>query len=500
MPLIFVLLSALAVATGGGDGLPVAAPTAVGMSASRLTKIDHVIERGITAGGYPGAAVVVGRRGSAVWEKGFGRLGWNASDPAVDAQNTIYDLASLTKVIGTTTALMILFDDGKIRLDDPVRQFIPDFTGENKDRVTIRMLLEHRSGLPAGRDIWRIASSPADARRAIIETPLAFYPGQYYEYSDLGADMLGFVVESASGKPLDQFLRERVFTPLGMVNTSFRPSDTLRTRVAPTADNPPRGYPLRGEVHDENAYALGGVAGHAGMFSTAADLSVFAQMMLNGGEFQGARLIADSTVSLFTKRAAGTRALGWDTCGGKGSCGKYLSDRAYGHTGFTGTSVWIDPDRKMFVILLTNRVHEARAKRPATVIEDVRADLADAASLAVTDNPDGMLEMPRSFRADKAVGWNKPVRRIRHRSRTSRSTVKKKSVNSKSAIIKAGSQKSSSKKPSSASVKSAMTSGASGSKPTAARSRAAKARVSRTARSTRATSHSASTAKKWTSK
>lgn len=437
--MVSLLFSALFLATGGGDGLPVATPTSVGMSASRLAKIDHVVERGITAGGYPGAAIVVGRRGSAVWEKGFGRLGWSATDPDVDAQTTIYDLASLTKVVGTTTALMMLFDDGKIQLDDPVSKFVPDFAGGNKDLVTIRMLLEHRSGLPAGRDIWRIASSPADARRAVIETPLVFRPGQYYEYSDLGADMLGFVVEGASGKPLDQFLLERVFTPLGMVNTGFRPNDSLRTRIAPTEVNPPRGYPLHGEVHDENAYALGGVAGHAGIFSTAADLSVFAQMMLNGGEFQGKRLIADSTVSLFTKRAAGTRALGWDTCGGKGSCGKYLSDRAYGHTGFTGTSLWIDPDREMFVILLTNRVHAARAKRPATVIEDVRADLADAAVLSVTDDPDGVMAMPASFRTDRAVGWNKPLRRIRHRSKSSHTTtIKKKATTSKSAIVQTG--------------------------------------------------------------
>jgi CubicO group peptidase (beta-lactamase class C family) len=435
--LLSLLFSAFVFAGGGGgEGLPVATPTSVGMSASRLAKIDHVVERGIIAGGYPGAAVVVGRRGSAVWEKGFGRLSWSTSSPVVDAQSSIYDLASLTKVVGTTTALMMLYDDGKIQLDDPVSKFIPEFTGGFKDLVTIRLLLEHRSGLPAGRDIWRIASSPADARRAVLETPLVFRPGQYYEYSDLGADVLGFVVEAASGKPLDQFLHQRVFEPLGMINTEYRPSDTLMTRIAPTELNPPRGYPLRGEVHDENAYALGGIAGHAGLFSTAADLSVFAQMMLNGGEFQGKRLIADSTVALFTKRAAGTRALGWDTCGGKGSCGKYLSDHAFGHTGFTGTSLWIDPDRDLFVILLTNRVHDARAKRPATVIEDVRADLADAAVLSVTDDPDGMLVMPKAFRADRAVGWNKPIRRSRHRT-----PVKKKSSSSNRAIIQSGTPK-----------------------------------------------------------
>lgn len=429
-----LLISTLAFAAGVGDGLPAANPKAVGMSAERLAKIDHVVERGIKAGGYPGAAVVVGRRGSAVWEKGFGRIGWNPWD-AVVSENTIYDLASLTKVVGTTTAVMLLFDEGKIALDEPVSTYLPDFTGGTKDLVTVRMLLEHRSGLPAGRDLWRIASSPADARRAVLETPLKYMPGAQVEYSDLGPDVLAFIVERASGMPLDSFLEQRVFEPLGMSQTSFRPNALLRSGIAPTELNPPRGYPLRGEVHDENAYALGGVAGHAGIFSTASDISVFAQMMLNGGEFEGKRLIRESTVSLFTKRVAGTRALGWDTCGGQGSCGKYLSDHSYGHTGFTGTSLWIDPDRQMFVILLTNRVHAARAKRPATVIGDVRADLSDAAALAVTDDPDGVLAMPKSFRADKAVGWNNPIRKASVR--RSRS-AKRKAVTSRSAVAQAG--------------------------------------------------------------
>ena len=415
--MLSLLISAFALATGNsgnGGGLPMKAPRAVGMSSERLAKIDHVIERGIGAGGYPGAAVVVGRRGAAVWEKGFGKLSWERASAQVSADHTIYDLASLTKVVGTTTALMVLFDEGKVHLDDPVSRFIPAFSGGDKDRVTIQMLLEHRSGLPPGRDLWRIAHTPEEARAAVIETPLVCEPGRCYEYSDLGADMLGFVVEAASGQRLDQFLEERVFGPLGMTDTFFRPADSLRSRVAPTEVAPPRGYPLQGEVHDENAYALGGIAGHAGLFSTASDLAVFAQMMLNGGEYGGTRIVADSTVALFTKRAAGTRALGWDTCGGSGSCGKYLGEDAYGHTGFTGTSLWIDPDRDMFVVLLTNRVHEARAKRPAKVIADVRADLADAAALAVTDYGDGPMAMPSKFRADKAVDWNKPAHRARH--------------------------------------------------------------------------------------
>jgi CubicO group peptidase (beta-lactamase class C family) len=387
------------------------------MSASRLATIDRVIERGIKAGGYPGASVVVGRKGATVWEKGFGRLGWTVESGAVVAEQTIYDLASLTKVVGTTTAVMILFDEGKLRLDDQVSKYVPEFVGGGKENVTLRMLLEHRSGLPAGRDLWRIAHTPEEARAAVISTPLFAAPGRYYEYSDLGADMLGFTVEAVTGEPLDVFLQRRVFTPLGMSDTHFRPDASLRSRIAPTEIDPPRGYPLRGEVHDENAYALGGVAGHAGLFSTVTDLSIFAQMMLNGGTYDGTRIIADSTVALFTRRAAGTRALGWDTCAGSFGCGKYLGADAYGHTGYTGTSLWIDPEREMFVILLTNRVHAARARRPAKVISDVRADLADAAALAVTDAAGGMIDMPRSFRADKAVGWNKPERAARGRSK-----------------------------------------------------------------------------------
>ena len=407
------LIPVISLAVIAGGGLPMKTPRAVGMSSERLAMIDHVIQRGIKAGGYPGASVVVGRRGASVWQKGFGKLSWGQSSNAVNAERTIYDLASLTKVVGTTSALMVLYDQGKIHLDDPVSQYIPAFSGGAKDRVTLRMLLEHRSGLPAGRDLWRIAHSPAEAREAVIATPLGCEPGRCYEYSDLGADMLGFVVEAVSGQGLDEFLELHVFQPLGMTDTHFHPADSLRSRIAPTETSPPRGYPLQGEVHDENAYALGGVAGHAGLFSTAADLAVFAQMMLDGGEYDGVRVIADSTIALFTKRAAGTRALGWDTCGGSGSCGQYLGEDAYGHTGFTGTSLWIDPEREMFVVLLTNRVHDAKAKRPAKVIADVRADLADAAALAVTDYADGPMVMPAKFRADRAVDWNRPVRKAR---------------------------------------------------------------------------------------
>lgn len=453
----FLLVVAAADATATrvpSIGLPEREPAAVGMSSSRLATIDRVVQRGLDAGGYPGAAVVVGRKGYSVWSRGFGSLDWSGK-MKVTAQESVYDLASLTKVVATTTAMMVLFDQGKISLDAPVSRYIPEYTGGLKDQVTVRYLLEHRAGLPAGRELWRIARTPDDARAAVLATPVACTPGKCYEYSDLGADMLGFVVEAASGQRLDAFLQTNVFSKLGMTDTHFRPDAADAFRTAPTEIAPPRGYPLRGEVHDENAFALGGVAGHAGLFSTAADLSVFAQMLLDGGSYDGVRVVADSTVALFTKRAAGTRALGWDTCDGDGGCGRYLSERAYGHTGFTGTSLWIDPDRQMFVILLTNRVYAARARRPEKVIADVRNDLSDAAALAVMDDPNGVLAMPASFRADVAVGWNRPLpsrrvasaaarrraataKRLAARRTTSKSVKSTKTTRSSAAASKAG--------------------------------------------------------------
>jgi CubicO group peptidase (beta-lactamase class C family) len=417
-----VLVSLIAaIAFGFGDGLPGKHPAAVGMSAKRLAAIDRVVGRGIRAGGFPGASVIVGRRGAAVFSKGYGRLGWPKDASRVDPDASIYDLASLTKVVGTTTAIMILYDEGRVSLDARVVEYLPAFTGGWKDSITIRQLLTHRSGLPASRDLWKLATNPQEARLGVIDATLQCRPGVCFEYSDLGMVLLGMVVETVSGEGLDHFLHGRVFVPLGMTSTFFRPADSLRARIAPTDVTPPRGYPLRGEVADENAYALGGIAGHAGLFSTASDISVFAQMMLNGGQYNGVRIVADSTIALFTRRAAGTRALGWDTAeDNAGGSGTYLSGKSYGHTGYTGTSLWIDPDREMFVVLLTNRVHAARARRPAKVISDVRADVSDLAALSVTDDPQHVLAMPRAFRADKASGWNRPARVQRSRSSKNR--------------------------------------------------------------------------------
>lgn len=439
-----LLLAALASTDVGR--LPVRSPREVGMSAERLANIDRVVRRGLSAGGYPGAAVVVGRKGYAVLARGYGHLGWTSSSPNVDPNSTIYDLASLTKVVGTTTAAMVLYDEGRLDLDATVSSILPSFAGPGKERVTVRQLLTHRSGLPAGKELWRIALSQQQAKDIVLGSQLVCNPGDCFIYSDLGADVLGWVIEAISGQGLDHFLAERVFGPLGMTDTRFNPPSELQNRVAPTEVTPPRGYPLRGEVHDENAFALGGVAGHAGLFATAADLAVFAEMMLNGGIYDGIRIVSDTTVARFTARTAGTRALGWDTADGDGGSGDHLSSRAYGHTGFTGTSMWIDPDRDMFVILLTNRVHAARARRPGKVIADVRADLADAAALAVVEDVDEVLTMPVSFRADRADGWNPVARRSRWGRRTK--TVRSKA--SSGSRSKAGVKRVAAKRPSKA--------------------------------------------------
>jgi CubicO group peptidase (beta-lactamase class C family) len=405
------LILAALVATVHSDALRLRSPAEMGMSPERLDNISRIINRGIAAGGFPGAAVIVGRRGAVVYEQGFGALSWGAGAAPVSTDESIYDLASLTKVVGTTTAAMVLFDEGKLDLDEKVSHYVPDFVGGKREMATVRMLLAHRAGLPAGRELWRKAkNNPALAREMVVTTKLAYTPGTGMIYSDLGADILGFVVESASGQSLDKFVAERVFRPLGMKNTGFLPADSLKPRIAPTEVAPPRGYPLRGEVHDENAHALGNVAGHAGLFSSAGDLAIFAQMMLNRGEYNGTRIVADSTVRKFTEEVARSRALGWEVGNGEHGAGEYFDEHAFGHTGYTGTSLWIDPDREMFVVLLTNRVHAARARRPSYVIADVRQDVADIAALSILDEGLAIAEMPDSFRSDRGENWNRAYR------------------------------------------------------------------------------------------
>jgi len=379
------------------------------MSGTALRRITTIVQHGIRAGGFPGAAVVIGRDGSAVLERGLGRQDWATSSPSVSPDSTLYDVASLTKVVATTSAIMALYDDGVLSLNDRVSRWLPAFSGGAKDRVTIRELLTHRSGLPSGIDLRAFRGNPTAARAAVIATPLVrgCRPGACYIYSDVGADLLGFVAEAAAHERLDTFLRRRVFAPLGMTRTTFHPHSGELRWLAPT------GAPL-GRVHDGNAASLGGVAGHAGLFSTASDLAVFAQMMLNGGTYRGVRIFADSTVRLFTTRAAGTRALGWDTCsGGRAStCGLYMGPAAFGHLGFTGTSLWIDPAHHMFTLLLTNRVDAPRARDSELLIHGVRADVADAAVLAVRSGNTGRATLA-AFRSERPARWNPARRELR---------------------------------------------------------------------------------------
>jgi len=373
------------------------APESAGMSASRLALIDEVMRRGIAAGGFPGGAVIIGRRSGIVWERGYGTLDWT-SGKAVDAERTMYDVASLTKVVATTAATMVLVDRGKLRLDEPVVQSLPAFAGQDKSEVTIRELLMHRSGLPAGRVLTH--KGPTRARKMVLETPLVRQPGSEYTYSDLGADVLGFVVEQVAHERLDRFVRRSVYEPLGMGSTMFLPGQSLRSRIAPT-----EARVARGQVHDRNAGALGGVAGHAGLFTTAGDLAVFAQVMLDSGLVAGKRVFADSTISEFTRPGEGWRGLGWETCSGGGSCGAYLSLRAFGHTGFTGTSMWIDPEHDLFVIVLTDWIHGRASGRtaPVAILQDVRGDIADLAALAINDVGEAHA-MPR-LRSELQIGW-----------------------------------------------------------------------------------------------
>ena len=327
---------------------------------------------------FPGAVIAVGHHGQIVLLRAVGHYGSDDSRPV--STETIYDLASLTKVIGLTSAAMMLVDAGTLDLDAPVQRYVPAFQGAGKERVTIRHLLTHSSGLPAWRPLYREAATREDALALVDTTPLLRQPGDTFVYSDLGAIMLTQAVEAITHESLDQFLEKRLFGPLGMRSTRFLPPERWRSRIAPTEnDTAFRHRVLRGEVHDENAGRLGGVSGHAGLFSTAPDLARFARWLLR------LRQIDSLRVREFTHKqgipAGSSRALGWDTPSENSSAGTKLGPQAFGHTGFTGTSIWLAPDRDLFIILLTNRVNPTRVN---TKILQVRRRVADLVVDALT--------------------------------------------------------------------------------------------------------------------
>jgi len=357
------------------------------------TTFDAIVLDGIRRGAYPGAALAVGRADTVLFLKGYGRLTWSAGSAPVDAERTLYDLASLTKVVVTTTAVMILLDRGKVVLDAPVARYLPEFNGPGTSGVTIRQLLSHTSGLRADLTRDEIRTAPDGAallRRVYAETP-RHRPGTRVVYSDLNAVLLGEVVRQASGAPLDAFAAAEIFAPLGARDTGFRPPASLARRTAPTGIW--RGRPVAGVVNDPTAAKLGGAAGNAGLFGSTRDVARFAQFILRGGvTVDGRRLVRAETVRAFTTRSAyygGTteaRALGWQavpTGETVSSAGTRFGPKSFGHTGWTGTSLWSDPERDLFVLLLTNRAYAPRSRRPFSVLKEVRGRLADAAAAAV---------------------------------------------------------------------------------------------------------------------
>src|SRR5437773_1594684 len=357
--------------------LPSALPAAVGMSAERLARMDGAIQASIAKKELPGAVVLVARHGRVAWRKSYGS---RAVEPQREAMtvDTIFDLASLTKVVATTTSVMILIEQGKVRLSDPVVQFIPEMKGEGRDAITIEQLLTHTTGFAPDFDLRERWIGYEEAIKRLYREPLRSQPGTRFVYSDINYIALGEVVHRVSGLMLDDFAKRNIFAPLGMRDTGFRPDTKLKSRIAPTekrrgqmnylgdtgADAGPEAEQwLRGQVHDPTSFRMGGVAGHAGLFSTAGDLAIFCQMLLNGGVFNGVRILSPMTIAMMTRphvvaENGSARGLGWDIATSfSANKGDLFPLGSFGHTGFTGTSIWIDPASDTFVIFLSNRVH-----------------------------------------------------------------------------------------------------------------------------------------------
>ncbi|HEV2298678.1 MAG TPA: glycoside hydrolase family 3 N-terminal domain-containing protein [Candidatus Acidoferrales bacterium] len=369
-----------------GDGLRVAAnpmtlQATLPATATRLKPAFDLLDRAVADHAFPGGVLAVGQHDQLLIHP-FGRLTYDAKSPAVNA-DTIYDVASLTKPIVTTAAIIVLASQGRVDLDAPVSRYLPEWlSGPNlawRKQVAVRDLLLHDSGLPAHREYFKTAKNSREVLQRVFAEPLVSEPGTKVEYSDLGFILLGEIVKRLTGKTLAEFAREEIFAPLGINHSQFNPPRSLRARIAPTENDAAfRKRQLQGEVDDSNAFVMGGIAGHAGLFTTANDVAIFAQMMLNGGIYSHQRIFPRSLINEFTERQEigdSARTLGWDVPTKNSSSGQYFSPRAYGHNGFTGTSIWIDPEKDLFVILLTNRVYPSAANEK---IKQVRPALHDA--------------------------------------------------------------------------------------------------------------------------
>ena len=346
--------------------------------------VAALIERGIRQGVYPGAVVVIGRRDKVLYSRGFGHLTWARNAPRPSPSTTLWDLASLTKVMATTSSVMVLVDRGAVRLEAPVALYLPRFVGGGRERVTVRMLLDHTSGLPAYLAFHRLATTRDSAIELLYRQPLVREPGQAELYSDLNAIMLGLLGEAVSAESLDAFAAREVMQPLGLTRTVFAPAIGTGASVAPSRKV--GGRPVAGRVNDDNAFLFGGVAGQAGLFSTGSDVARFAQHWLRQGSVESGHWVAPETMQEFLRRSSpaggpGGRALGWDTptVGGDGPSiyGTKAGPLTFGHTGWTGTMVWIDPGRDLFMVFLTNRSLDPRARRSLTAMRNIRSALSN---------------------------------------------------------------------------------------------------------------------------
>jgi serine-type D-Ala-D-Ala carboxypeptidase len=336
----------------------------------------EILERGVRERAFPAAVVEVGAIDGALWQQAFGKLDYD--DESAPAQtDIIFDLASLTKVIATTSLVMRLVDEGTLSLDDSIRKWIPEWRGNDREHVVLRSLLSHSSGLTAWLPFFRDHTGRQEYQHAICALPLEYEPETQSIYSDLGFILLGFIIEDAVGAPF-QVQAEALLAQVTAAPLLFNPPPDLRASIAPTEHDAWRGRRLVGEVHDENCWALGGAAGHAGLFGTAKAVGDFARVMLGALNGTDTRLGRNTTARSFVTRTrvpGSSRALGWDTMLPTSSCGTKMSPTAFGHTGFTGTTLWIDPQRGIYVVFLTNRVNPTRENN---AIQTIRPALHNA--------------------------------------------------------------------------------------------------------------------------
>ena len=361
-------------------------PLNLARDASMYDSMRASLDRAVADSAFPGAFVIVGTHDRIIAKYGAGHLDWAPKKSPVPTESTMWDMASLTKVIATTSSMMQLVEAHRVELDAPVQRYLPNWTGPNKEKVTVRHLLTHSSGLPAWRPLYKEATDADAAMSLAYATPLDTFPGVRMVYSDIGGILLGEIVRVVSGERIDRYFAKHIAGPLKLHDSMFLPPASLLPRIAPTEIDPWRQRHLRGEVHDENASMLGGVSGHAGLFSSARDLARIAQVYLNRGELHGVRIWKPETIEEFTTvqdSAFSNRALGWETPTGTNSAGHLMKRPAFGHTGFTGTSIWIDPAHDLFIVMLTNRVNPTRANTKITAVRQALADSVMKYTLAV---------------------------------------------------------------------------------------------------------------------